>query len=200
MNYFDQALTVVEAIENKGNVKATKEYWEGSPFDTIRTLAPATKGKFGEEVAMNWLMKSGFDIVAADSREADFCLTHSGLPKIPVEVKTSFLWINGNDPLYKFQQIRLDYDYDLILCLGIAYDSIKLFPFSKHDNGDGFKQYSVDDLLDRGILTKQHGNANYWFSIEENDSSIAWHSSGDVDEAIEIIYDVTLFPESQRVG
>ena len=180
MTFFDRAVNVARVIENEPRTKNRNDYWKGSKLNEIRKMAPATKGRFGEQVAQEYLLAAGYDITKSKNRESDFCISMYEHPPIPIEVKTSFLWADDKNPQYKFEQIRLDYDYKILLCLAFSYDNVKLYTFAKNGN------FSINRLLSEGILVKQHGNSNYWFSIYEN-SNAEWHQDGYIPTAINFV-------------
>jgi len=86
--------------------------WDGSPFEWIMDLASRSKGKAFEEIAREYLERRGFRVRKAENREHDLMIEDS-----PVEVKGSTLWRSGQ---YRFQQIRRQVGYDLVLCLGLS--------------------------------------------------------------------------------
>ena len=188
MNYFNKALTVADKTLANYKENKTIEYWEGSPLNSIRSLPPRTKGKYGEDLVAEILSSHYIDIMKSNNSKYDFKISYDDSKTSNVEIKTSFLWATTQEYQYKFQQIRLINDYDLVLCLGISKDDIKLYPFTKKDLTVNNKRYSIDFINDNGFLKVQHSNDSRWFSINELGIE-PWHSSGDIEEAIEFIYD-----------
>ena len=193
MNYYNHACSLVKDF---GADEATVSYWKNSPFEEIRTLAPATKGKFGEQIIKDILIDNGYQILPRSNSKSDFKIT-DGITTASVEAKMSLLWI-GPKPFHKFQQIRFPEGdenptefYDLLLCLGICKDYIKLYAFTKKDCKVGDKQYSIDFMIRNAdqarILTIQHARSNCWLAIEENCNRSKFHSNGSVKEALQFI-------------
>lgn len=98
-----------------GNI-AQNDGWSGSPFEWIRGVPSATKGRVGKALITEWARAVGLFIEGAPDGKGDRWINGH-----LVQIKMSTLWDAG---FYKFQQIR-DQDYAYCLCLGIS-------PFEVH--------------------------------------------------------------------
>ena len=197
MNYFDKAVTIANCIvaDYENNNKRIA-YWKDSPLYEITKLPPRTKGKYGEELVAELLSSYQIDILKSDNTKHDFKISYNGGAIVNVEIKTSFIWsgIPKQNYIYKFQQIRVpndvsdyrDNDYNLLLCLGISKDNIKLYPFTKKDYKIDNKKYSVERIHKNGNLKMQHSKTSCWIEIQDN-NKLEWHSTGDISEALEFI-------------
>ena len=179
MVYFNLAKTRfhVNLSQFRQNNIAKMEYWSGSPFEVVSEgVFPAFKGKFGEDAIRDILDFSGYKVEKTRPKEkADLAVTFND-HRITVEVKTSFLAIDGS---YLFQQIRPEEDYDLLLCFGVDRDNIVLYPFTKEEELK---------LINDKIIVKQHGKQTYWFTLKKEDRS-DWHLDGTVDATLNFIED-----------
>lgn len=95
---------------------ALNDAWSGSPFEWIRGVPSATKGRVGKALITEWARTVGLFIEGAPDGKGDRWINGH-----LVQIKMSTLWDAG---FYKFQQIR-DQDYAYCLCLGIS-------PFEVH--------------------------------------------------------------------
>ena len=106
MTIFDRAVNVAKDIENEPKFKLKQDYWKNSKFYNMIQMPSSTKGRFGEELVQKCFLNAGYNVTASESRESDFCISYKQYPPIPIEVKTSFLWLGKKNHQYKFQRIR----------------------------------------------------------------------------------------------
>ncbi|MGN8132574.1 hypothetical protein [Paenarthrobacter sp. 22069] len=90
---------------------ARSDAWSGSPFEWIRAVPSATKGRVGKVLVTEWARSVGLFVAGAPEGKGDRWINGH-----LVQIKMSTLWDAG---FYKFQQIR-DQDYAYCLCLGIS--------------------------------------------------------------------------------
>ena len=90
--------------------------WEKSPFGWIKLRSSAQRGKIGKRLISSWLEEQGLAVQPYVGNDADYVVNGK-----PITIKFSTLWKQG---FYKFQQIK-DYEYDILICLGIS-------PFDAH--------------------------------------------------------------------
>lgn len=90
---------------------ARSDTWSGSPFEWIRAVPSATKGRVGKVLVTEWARSVGLFVAGAPDGKGDRWINGH-----LVQIKMSTLWDAG---FYKFQQIR-DQDYAYCLCLGIS--------------------------------------------------------------------------------
>ena len=194
MNHFDQAVKISNKIVAEQKTKISYQYWKDSPLYEIKTLSSGTKGAFGEKVVKNILLCHNYeyDVIQRTSSKSDLVIKNKG-KTISVEIKTSFLWLTAKDPFFKFQQVRISEndDYDLLLCLGITKNELKLFPFTKKDCKINNKNYSVEFMVENNIINDQHSVENCWFTVKDSNTQTflfpKWHSTGNIKEALDFI-------------
>ena len=189
MNYFSQVVEIADktVIEYESKNQKSIDYWKSSRFYELTRLPPRSKGTFGEEAVKVLLQNYGYTILKPESSKSDFRVSNNEL-EAAVEIKLSFLWSSSTQQNYRFQQVRTNEtdNYDLLLCLGISRDNIKLYPFTKKDYEINNKRYSVEFMNENGILGAQHAQNNCWFAISDSDLA-EWHSTGNIEEALKFI-------------
>ncbi len=92
---------------------APEDIWHGSPLIACRLLQNTNRGEIGEEFVRRYLRVSGIE-VGNDGRTSK---TDLRIGSSSFEVKTASLGANGT---FQFNHVRLDRDYDWLLCLGIC--------------------------------------------------------------------------------
>lgn len=117
-----QATALAAQLEAE-TVRSGADPWVDSPFRWIRSLAPRTKGKVGEQMSARLVAARGVVVGEPQSPDAD-CVFDGA----PVEVKTSTLWDTGT---YRFQQIRPAQEWDVLWCLGISPQAVHCWAMPK---------------------------------------------------------------------
>ena len=87
--------------------------WTGAPLESFRRAANTNRGQIGEDFIRRYLERHGLR-AGAGSRIAPVDLTIAGKG---FEVKTASEDVGGS---YQFNHIRLDRQYDYLLCLGVS--------------------------------------------------------------------------------
>jgi len=100
--------------------ESTKCPYLNSPLLPLKSLSSRKKGKHFESIVKQWLSKNGLRVTKGTSSNHDFIV--NGLK---VEVKGSFLWGQGTG--YKFQQIRTNQDYDILIFLALHPSQIEIY-------------------------------------------------------------------------
>ena len=96
-----------------------------SVFLPLKQMSSRKKGKFFERIVREWFTKKlGFDVSDPKSSNHDFVLD-----ELKIEVKGSFLWEGSQG--FKFQQIRVNQDYDLIVFVSVYPDHIQIHACTK---------------------------------------------------------------------
>ena len=93
---------------------APDSIWSGSRLETYRRLGNTNRGQVGEDFVRCYLEAHDISVETVGSRT-----THTDLlinDKL-FEVKTASLGATGT---FQFNHVRLDRDYDYLLCLGIC--------------------------------------------------------------------------------
>ena len=92
---------------------APEDIWQESPVSGYRLLGNTNRGEIGEEFIRRYLRAHGIPVSNGDRTSP----TDLRIGDIRFEVKTASLGANGT---FQFNHVRLDRDYDHLLCLGIC--------------------------------------------------------------------------------
>ena len=104
---------MVEVIKEQ----SPKNIWIGSPVADYRNLGNTNRGEIGEEFIRRYLAVNGIKTRNGNRTSA----TDLRVGDVRFEVKTASLGTNGK---FQFNHVRLDRDYDYLLCLGICPNKI----------------------------------------------------------------------------
>lgn len=118
-----------------------------SPFKVYRDMSSKRKGKFFEMIVQEYCENMGFTVLPPESSEHDRIIR-----KAKVEIKGSTLW-EGQDELFRWQQIRPAHDYDRMVFLAMYPDRIDLF-IAEKDEVNNFVQQQDED---GNFVHNQHG-------------------------------------------
>ena len=91
--------------------------WTDAPLEEFRRVENTSRGEIGESFLRRYLASNGIKVSSA-SRVTP---TDMEIENNRFEVKTASEDVSGN---FQFNHIRLDRDYDYLLCLGISPSSI----------------------------------------------------------------------------
>lgn len=140
--------------------------YQKSAFAPLKSMSSRKKGKYFESISKDYLNSLGFTISKSISSDHDFFAE-----KIKIEVKGSFLW-EGNKG-FKFQQIRTNQDYDILMFVSVFPERIEFHACSKATS----KQYlEVQDDNGKWIHNQHGGNKTNSgaFLISGYPNEIAW--------------------------
>ena len=87
--------------------------WTGSPLESFRQVANTNRGDIGEEFGYRYLKQAEIPVSQTGSRVKEWDLVVAGKR---FEVKTASEDVGGS---FQFNHIRLDRDYQYLLCLGV---------------------------------------------------------------------------------
>ena len=110
-------------------------------------MSSKRKGKFFEMIVQEYCENMGFTVLPPESSEHDRIIR-----KAKVEIKGSTLW-EGQDELFRWQQIRPAHDYDRMVFLAMYPDRIDLF-IAEKDEVNNFVQQQDED---GNFVHNQHG-------------------------------------------
>ena len=96
---------------------APEDIWRGSPLIGYRLLGNTNRGEIGEEFIRRYLKLYSID-VGNGGRTSK---TDKRIEHLRLEIKTASLGANGT---FQFNHVRLDRQYDHLLCLGICPDRV----------------------------------------------------------------------------
>ena len=92
---------------------APEDIWQDSPLIGYRVLGNTNRGEIGEEFVRRYLEQHGI-AVGNGGRTSR---TDQRIGDLRFEVKTASLGANGT---FQFNHVRLDRQYDYLLCLGVC--------------------------------------------------------------------------------
>lgn len=146
--------------------------WTGSPFEWVRNLPSASKGKLGKRLVSQWCALKGFTVNPSPDSDADLLVNGHR-----IEIKFSTLWVEG---FYKFQQIR-DQNYEYAILLGISPFIAHCWVLSKQT----LQQYVIGHL---GQHTGATGQETSWITVIPNNPP-HWmlESGGTLDQAYDVL-------------
>ena len=90
-----------------------EDIWRDSPLIRYRMLGNTNRGEIGEEFIRRYLLQNGIETENGDRTSE----TDIRIGTLQFEVKTASLGANGT---FQFNHVRLDREYDYLLCLGIC--------------------------------------------------------------------------------
>ena len=96
---------------------APEDIWQNSPLLGYRLLGNTNRGEIGEEFVRRYLSAAGIR-VSNGNRTSKTDLSIEGRR---FEIKTASLGANGT---FQFNHVRMDRQYEFLLCLGICPDRV----------------------------------------------------------------------------
>jgi len=155
-------LNVWNTIQNQNK----NDLYADSDFLVLKQLSSKKKGKYFEDIVKEYFYSNGYDVKKSESSDHDVII--NGLK---VEIKGSFLWGLGTH--FRWQQIRVNQDYDVICFLAIYPTHVELYGATKEDCK---KHLEVQDS--RGYwIYNQHGGKRVnsgTFVIDGFPSDFSW--------------------------
>ena len=105
--------------------------WSGATLGPFRQVANTNRGDIGEEFVLRYLSHSGITVGKGASRIEEWDLE---IDSLKFEVKTASEDSSGS---FQFNHIRLDRNYDYLLCLGIRPEEILFNGWRKGEVSEG---------------------------------------------------------------
>ncbi len=121
---------------------ANDNKWVNAPLGGVKSLSNTHIGDIGQNFVEEWCRQLGLTWVGSGSRQSAWDARIEG---ITFEVKTATEDINGN---FQFNHIRHHREYQAVLCLGIAPDTVLFDAWRKGDVSEGKAGRLV--TMDRG--------------------------------------------------
>lgn len=109
---------------------APENIWLGSPLQGYRDLGNTNRGEIGEQFIRQYLTASDFE-VSHGNRAA---ITDVQIAGHAFEIKTASL---GANHTFQFNHVRLDRNYEYLLCLGICPQEIVYNMWRKGEVAEG---------------------------------------------------------------
>ncbi len=106
-------MNAVELLVTIIREHAPEDIWRESPLVGYRMLANTNRGAIGEEFIRRYLRQNEIEV----GNGGRVSPTDLRIEDVRFEVKTASLGANGT---FQFNHVRLDRDYDYLLCLGIC--------------------------------------------------------------------------------
>ena len=110
-------MTPIELMVQVISEHEPENIWIGSPLIGYRNLDMTNRGGIGEEFVRRFLKSHGIQ-TGNGNRASKMDMT---IGKVRFEVKTASLGAKGT---FQFNHVRLDRQYDYLLCLGICPNEI----------------------------------------------------------------------------
>lgn len=109
--------------------RLAENWYADSPFRDLLALPSKSKGAEMERLVEEFMVKTGHTVGKPTSSDHDRIIDG-----VKTEIKGSSRWGGGNGKLdYRWQQIRLDEDYEQVIWLAIDHDEIRLWSTAKTD-------------------------------------------------------------------
>ena len=105
--------------------------WSGATLEPFRQVANTNRGDIGEDFAVRYLNHFDIPVTRSESRVYPWDLDIAGLK---FEVKTASEDRGGS---FQFNHIRLDRNYDYLLCLGVRPEEIMFNAWRKGEVSEG---------------------------------------------------------------
>jgi hypothetical protein len=91
-----------------------EDIWQGSPLLGYRNLGNTNRGEIGEEFVRRYLKAARIEVSIKGNRAS---ITDMLIGGRRFEIKTASLGANST---FQFNHVRLDRNYEFLLCLGIC--------------------------------------------------------------------------------
>lgn len=124
MNSLDLMLEVI-------NDHSPASKWSGATLEPFRQVANTNRGDIGEDFIARYLNQYDIPVTRSGSRVHPWDLDIAGLK---FEIKTASEDRGGS---FQFNHIRLDRNYDYLLCLGVRPEEIVFNAWRKGDVSEG---------------------------------------------------------------
>ena len=138
---------------------APKDIWQGSPLIGYRLLGNTNRGEIGEEFIRRYLLYHGIE-TENGSRTSK---TDIRIRNLQLEVKTASL---GANQTFQFNHVRLDRQYDHLLCLGICPNDVVFNMWRKGEVAEGKAGALVRMAEGQSVTYKITKRRSELFSIE----------------------------------
>jgi len=125
--------------------KVARDPYLNTAFESARNLSSRSKGAFFEKLTKEWI-ETTFGVKPEKPESSQHDVRING---VKIEIKGSTVWVNeaGQGTHFRWQQIRIDQDYDVMIFLAMYPTEVKFYWATKQD---------LQANLDR-LLNNQHG-------------------------------------------
>jgi len=106
-------LNAVDLLVSIIKEHAPEDIWQDSTLIGYRMLGNTNRGEIGEEFIRRYLTQNGLEVSNGNRTSK----TDVRVNRLKFEIKTASL---GANQTFQFNHVRLDRDYDYLLCLGIC--------------------------------------------------------------------------------
>jgi len=138
----------IESYQTHGDALHNRDVdpYVDSPFRIYKEMSSKRKGKFFEQLVSEYCEHLGFDVRRADSTDYDRKINGHRC-----EIKGSTLWGQGDQ--FRWQQIRPNQQYDVIIFLAMYPDRCEMYSSKKDEVADYVTQPDEDGFW----KCNQHG-------------------------------------------
>jgi hypothetical protein len=143
-----------------------RDLFADSPFLALKQMNSRAKGAKFEQLAAWYLDSQGYRVTRADSSNYDRRVDDER-----VEIKGSFLWSDGS--MFRWQQIRLDQDYDHLIFLAVYPDRAEYYTCTHAEASAALRRRDAQGFLPHN----QHGGKRVdsgTFYVEGLPEDISW--------------------------
>lgn len=135
--------------------------WTGAPLESFRFVENTNRGDIGEEFICRYLASFGLEAIRKESRNRLFDLDISGRR---LELKTASEDVGGS---FQFNHVRLDRNYEFLLCLGIRPNQIMFNGWRKGELSEGVAGSLVRMAEGQGVTFKLTTRPTQMLPIED---------------------------------
>jgi hypothetical protein len=107
--------------------KTIKCPYENSPLKIYKDMSSRRKGAAFEQIFEEFMMKRGFTKKRNENSGHDRIFVDPNGKSQKYEIKGSMIWGEKTNGFFRWQQIRVDQDYDKIAFLALYPDRIEIF-------------------------------------------------------------------------
>ncbi len=167
-------MTAVDLLVEIIREHVPEDIWQDSPLIGYRSLGNTNRGEIGEEFIRRYLRQHQIDtgnggrVSKTDMRIAAWAF----------EVKTASLGANGT---FQFNHVRLDRDYDYLLCLGICPHRIVFNMWRKGEVAEGRAGKLVRMAEGQAVTYKITKKLDDMIDIEQLPATLRANRAGRID-------------------
>lgn len=123
-------MSPIELLKSIIQEHSPADIWQGSPLIGYRSLGNTNRGEIGEEFIRRYLAQSDIKVENGGRTGP----TDWRIGSLRFEVKTASL---GSKGTFQFNHVRLDREYNYLLCLGICPNDVVFEMWRKGDVAEG---------------------------------------------------------------
>jgi hypothetical protein len=133
---FGSDIIVYKSYAKATGISSHIDPYINSVFLPLKIMSSRTKGAVSEQIFEEYATKHGLIVTKASNSNHD--RTING---IKIEIKCSFIWKDGK---FRFQQIRTDQDYDIMVFMSVFPDRIEFHQANKQTIKENLEKQDAD--------------------------------------------------------